>query len=251
MRHPAFLLCLTCLGAIGLPALGRAQMIKSDQLNQDRAKLNLCIERARRSRSFGVGHQDIVPFEIDAGYLARVRKDDPDVTFFAVPGTLVECEVAGNGLYGPAAMDGENWFWHVIRPPSFQPPVNTVRGSQIAAEKCLSDIPTHADLPRFDHAGYFGVNDVGYISPRVATSANRPMIAGVPVSSYDVEVTGAAYFKTNTIDQKMLLYVCLYSPMLQLKVVGWRRDAPGRQVWLKSARQAAAQTHRSLGGALR
>ena len=215
-------------------------MIKSDELNQDRAKLNLCIERARHSRSYGIGDQDLVQFEIDAGYVERARKNDPDVTFFAIPGTLVECQVAGNGLYGPASMDGENWFWRVVRPPSFQPPINTLEGTRIAAERCLADARTHTDLPRFDHGGYLSVNDVGYISPKVTAGANRPMVAGVPVSSYDVEATGVAYFKTGTIDLTMLMYICLYSPMLELRVVGWRRDAPGRQIWLNSARQAAA-----------
>ena len=72
----------------------------------------------------------------------------------------------------------------------------------------------------------------------------RPMIAGVPVSSYDVEVTGLAYFKTSGIDLLMLEFACLYSPMLELKAVGWRRDAAGPQVWLKSARQAITQSRR-------
>lgn len=244
MRFQVVLLLLIFSG--GVPLTAQAQMIKSDELQQDRAKLKLCIERARHNRSFGIGDQDIVPFEIDAGYVARSRTDDPDVTFFATPSSLVECGIAGNGLYGPVTMDGANWFWHVIRPPSFQPPINTVAGSQIAAKRCLADVPRHADLPRFDHAGYFGVSDVGYISPKITTGPNRPMIAGVPVSPYDVEVIGAAYFKTNTIDLTMLMYVCLYSPMLELKTVGWRRDVPGRRIWLKSAREAARQKLPSL-----
>ena len=45
-----------------------------------------------------------------------------------------------------------------------------------------------------------------------------------------------AYFKTSTIDLLMLNYVCLYSPMLELKAVGWRRDAPGPRVWLSWVR---------------
>jgi hypothetical protein len=245
MRVPIFLILLICSRIIGLPTDSYAQMINGKDLQQDRAKLQLCIDRARNSRTFGIGDQDLVPFEIDASYVARVRQDVPNVTFFAIPGRLVECEVAGNGLYSPAVMSGENWFWHVIRPPSFQPPINTEAGTRRAAEKCLGDVPTQADLPRFDHAGYFSVNDVGYISPKISAGPNRPVIAGVPVASYDVEVTGVAYFKTNTIDLTMLMYVCLYSPMLELKVVGWRRDIPGRRIWLKSALQAAAQKSQS------
>ena len=163
------------------------------------------------------------------------------MTFFATPRGLYECEVAGNGLYGPSSVSGENWFWHVIRPPSFQPPINTVAGSQLAASTCLKDVPKHADLPGFDHAGNFGAQDIGYISPRAMTRSARPTIGGVHVSSYDVEVDGVAYFKTSGIDLLMLKFTCLYSPMLELKAIGWRRDIPGVHVWLKSAQEASAQ----------
>ena len=221
-----------------------AQMIRSDALQQDTAKLNLCIDRARHGHSLSIGDQDLVLFEIDAGFVERIRKDTPDVTFFATATALYECEVAGNGLYSPAFSSGENWYWHVIRPPGFQPAINTVDGSRLAANTCLKDVPQHADIPAFDHAGYFGAQDIGYISPKVTSKPNRLRVAGVPVSSYDVEVTGVAYFKTPTIDLLMLEYVCLYSPMLELKAVGWRRDAPGPRVWLKSAHEAAVQGHR-------
>ena len=216
-----------------------AQMIHSNELQQDTAKLNLCIDRARHDHSLAIGNQDLLPFEIDTRYLARVRNTIPDVTFFATAGSLYECEVAGNGLYGPASVSAENWFWHIIRPPSFQPPINTLAGSQLAANTCLKDVPVHADLPAFDHAGYFGAQDMGYISPHQTANHSPDSVAGVPVSSYDVEVTGVAYFKTSGIDLLILQYACLYSPMLKLKAVGWRRDLPGPRVWLKSAKQAA------------
>jgi hypothetical protein len=236
-KHKAIYLVLTVLA---VPTC-RAQMIRSDALQQDTAKLNLCISRARHGP---ITDQDLVPFEIDARFLARARKDNPDMTFFAIPGSLYECEVAGNGLYGPSIAYGENWFWHVIRPPSFQPPINTVAGSQLAAKTCLNDVPQHADLPAFDHAGYYGAQDIGYISPRAMAKPGRPTIGGVAISSYDVEVTGVAYFKTSGIDLLMLEFACLYSPMLELKAVGWRRNAAGPPVWSKSARQAAAQSRR-------
>jgi hypothetical protein len=224
--------------------VGRAQMIRSDALKQDATKLALCIKRARHGHSLTIGHQDLVPFEIDAGCLARARKANPDVTFFATPSSLYECEVAGNGLYGPASASGESWFWHVIRPPSFQPPINTVAGSQLAANTCLKDVPRHADIPGFGHAGYFGARDIGYMSPKEMAKPSRSTIGGVPVSSYDVEVDGVAYFKTSGIDLLMLQFTCLYSPMLELKAVGRRKDTPGPRVWLKSARLAAAQGRR-------
>jgi hypothetical protein len=227
-----------------LAPIGYAQMIRSVALQQDMAKLNLCVDRARHGVGLAIADQDLVPFEIDAGYVARARKEDPNVTFFATPGTLYECKVAGNGLYSAEFGSGESWFWHVIRPPSFQPSINSDAGAHLAADTCLKDVPQHADLPAFDHAGYYTAHDVGYISPRVTAKPTRPTVGGVPVSSYDVEVNGVAYFKTSGIDLLMLEFTCLYSPMLELKAVGWRRDTPGPRVWLKSARQSAAEGHK-------
>jgi hypothetical protein len=83
------------------------------------------------------------------------------------------------------------------------------------------------------------------MSTRVIVKPTRPTIGGVPVSSYDVEVIGVAFFKTSSeIDLLTLEFTCLYSPMLELKAVGWRKDTPGPRVWLKSARQAVAQGRR-------
>jgi hypothetical protein len=241
VKHKVAYLVLTLLAA----PVGHAQMIRSADLQQDTTKLSLCIDRARHGHGLTIADQeDLVPFEIDAGYLARARKEDPVATFFAVPDTLYECR-AGYGLYQPVWGSGESWFWHVIRPPSFQPPINTDAGSQLAANTCLKDVPQHADVPAFDHAGYHTAHDVGYLSPRVTAKPTRPMIGGVPVSSYDVKVTGVAFFKTSSeIDLLTLEFTCLYSPMLELKAVGWRKDTPGPRVWLKSARQAAAQGRR-------
>jgi hypothetical protein len=158
VKHKAVYLVVVLLSV----PIGYAQMIRSDALQQDTAKLNLCINRARHGDSLAIGDQDIVLFEIDGGYLARAKKENPNVTFFATPGSLYECNVAGNGLYGPASASGESWFWHVIRPPSFQPSINTDDGSHLAANTCLRDVPQHADLPAFDHAGYYTAHDVGY-----------------------------------------------------------------------------------------
>jgi hypothetical protein len=226
--------------------IGYAQMIRSDALEQDTVKLKLCIDRARDGQGNGltIGEQDdLVPFEIDAGYVAMVRKQNPSVTFFAVPDRLLEC-MAGSGLYRPVLSSGESWFWHVIRPPSFQPPITTEAGLELAENTCLKDVPRHADLSGFDHALYSTAKDIGYLSPRVTAKPNRPTIGGVPVSSYDVEVYGTAFFKTSSeIDLLTLDFTCLYSPMLELKAVGWRKDTPGPRVWSKSARQVAAQSH--------
>lgn len=235
---------LALLALLGSSVACRAQMIRSENLSQDKTKLDLCIQRARHGVSLGIGNSDLVPFEIDKRYLDRVRLDDPNVTFFATPTGLYQCGVSGLGLYAPTSVSGENWFWHVIRPPSFQPAINTEAGSRIAANACLKDVPPHADISEFDHAGYFGVQDMGYMSPREMARPNHPTVAGVAVTAYDVEVSGVAYFKTAGIDLLMLDYVCLYSPMLELKAVGWRKDHPGPRIWLKSAKQAAGRAPR-------
>lgn len=225
-----------------------AQMVRSDQLKQDQAKLSLCVDRARQDRSFGIGTQELIPFEIDMQFVERVRKEYPDVTFFATTRGLVQCAVTGVGKYGPLFFDnGATWFWHPLipTPPSFEPSIKTAEGERIAGNKCLADLPTHADLANFDHAVYNQAYTVGYLGSKNTDEAHYPMVAGVRVTSFDVEVMGSAYFKTDTVDQIMLLYTCLYSPMLKLKAVGWRKFLPGPQVWLKSARDASTQKLRA------
>jgi hypothetical protein len=234
------------LAILIISRIGCAQMVRSDQLKQDQAKLNLCIDRARHDRSFGIGidSQELIPFEIDTRFVERERTEYPDVTFFATTRGLVQCAVTGIGKYGPLLFDnGATWFWHpsIPAPPSFKPSIETAEGGRIAGNKCLADLPTHADLTNFDHAVYNEAYTVGYLGSKNTDEAHYPMVAGVRVSSFDVEVMGSAYFRTNTVDQIMLLYTCLYSPMLELKAVGWRRPLPGPQVWLKSARDASAQ----------
>jgi len=227
-----------------------AQLVRSDQFNQDQAKLNLCIDRARHDRSFGIGidTQELIPFEIDTRFVERERKEYPDVTFFATTRGLVECAVTGIGKYGPLFFDNSvTWFWHPLipTPPSFEPSIGTAEGERIAGNKCIADLPTHADLANFDHAVYNEAYTVGYLGSKNTDEAHYPMVAGVQVSSFDVEVMGSAYFRTDTVDQIMLLYTCLYSPMLELKAVGWRKFLPGPQVWLKSARDASTQKPRA------
>lgn len=108
-------------------------------------------------------------------------------------------------------------------PPFFQPPINT----DPAADTCLKDIHQHIDLSAtFDRAGYYLPRRWLHVS-QGDDEPTRPKIAGVPISSYDVEVTGSAYFKTLGLDLLALDFTCLYSPMLELEAVGWRRDTPG------------------------
>ena len=52
--------------------ISHAQMIRSDALQQDTAKLNLCIDRARHGIGLAIADQDLVPFEIRCG-LRSVR----------------------------------------------------------------------------------------------------------------------------------------------------------------------------------
>jgi hypothetical protein len=237
---------LMCLAILVLTRTCGAQMVRSDQLKQDQAKLNLCIDRARHDRSFGIGigTQELIPFEIDMQFVERERKEYPEVTFFATTRGLIECTVTGIGKYGPLSFDnGATWYWRPLipTPPSFVPSIETAEGERVAGKKCIADIPTHADLANFDHAVYNQAYTVGYLGSKNTDEAHYPMVAGVRVTSFDVEVMGSAYFKTDTVDQIMLLYTCLYSPMLELKAVGWQTFLPGHKVWLKSARDASTQ----------
>lgn len=230
-----------------------AQLVRSDQLKQDQAKLNLCVDRARHDRSFGIGidTQELIKFEIDTSYVERERKEYPDVTFFATTRGLVQCAVTGIGKYGPLFFDnGATWFWRPLipTPPSFQPSITTAEGGRIAGNKCLADLPSRADLANFDHAVYNEAYSVGYLGSKNTDEAHYPMVGGLRVSSFDVEVLGSAYFRTDTADQIMLLYTCLYSPMLELKSVGWRRPLPGPQVWLKSSREASMRKLQATKG---
>ena len=220
---------VSLLCTLGSSSLVFCQMVRGDTFQQDTAKLNLCIERARRGQGIGIGsEEELVPYEIDERYVERVRNNHPDVTFFATKNGLFECE-SGNGLYSPVSSSGENWFWHIIRPPSFLPGINTPQGARTAAEACLKDVPQKIDLPNFDHAGYYGARDMGYRSANSLPDKLTPPIAGIQVESFDVEVNGIAYFKTPTIGLMTLEFTCLYSPMLRLKAVGWRKSAPGPQ----------------------
>ncbi len=252
MQKPLLFVCLLALCnltlltvPIGHAQQPRAKMIRSDDLQQDKTKLDLCIYRARHRQPsahyvMNIGDQDIVPFEIDAWYLAQRRKEDPNMTFFATgAGTLYECTNWG-GLYGAYSASGESWFFHIFHPPSFQPPIGTIAGAQLAVSTCLKDVPQQTDLSGFDHASTYGAQDVGYISHKATARPTHPSIGGVPVASYDVEVNGVAFFKTSGIDLFTLDFTCLYSPMLKLKAVGWRE----KRAWIKSARQAAGQGHR-------
>src|SRR5260370_28347241 len=94
---------LVCLAILTLSRYFCAQMIKSDQLQQDQAKLKLCIDRSQHDRSFGIGlvDEELIPFEIDMHFVERTRKENPEVTFFATTRNLIECEVTGIGKYGP------------------------------------------------------------------------------------------------------------------------------------------------------
>jgi hypothetical protein len=78
-------------------------MVRSDKFQQDQTKVDLCIDRARHDRSFGIGigTEELIPFEIDMSFVERSRRESPDVTFFATTGGLIECEVSGIGKYGP------------------------------------------------------------------------------------------------------------------------------------------------------
>jgi hypothetical protein len=229
---------------------GYSQMVSSDQLKQDPAMLKLCIDRSRQSQSFGIGSAELIPFAIDKKFVERERQQYPDITFFASTRGLVECTVTGTGKYGPLIIDSGGGVWKsmVPMPPMFKPSIETAQGSTIAGKECISELPAHSDLANFDHALFTRVYSVGYLGAKSTDSYNPSTIAGTRVESCDVIVNGSAYFKAKSVDQTMLLYACLYSPMLELKAVGWGSYLPGAKLWLKSARLASSYQPSSAKG---
>ena len=84
-----------------LTSLAPGQMVLNDAISNDPAKEGLCALRAKHA----LGTFDAVPFEIDSGYVARMRSLNPDATFVAMDGItpqLVECYLSPRtGRYEP------------------------------------------------------------------------------------------------------------------------------------------------------
>ena len=92
--------------------LAHADMVLNSTIGNDPGKEQLCMSRAKATKT--------VPFMINTGYVASVRKNYPDVVFIVASdgphrGAMTECWLRwGSGKYEPASFANEDWYWHLM-----------------------------------------------------------------------------------------------------------------------------------------
>jgi hypothetical protein len=209
--HPRWLTVIGMLSCLAGTATG--QMVRSETIGNDPAKEHLCASRAKATQ----GTSKTVPFEIDSGYVARSRALNPDATFIAIGGQLIECFLLeGSGQYGPAVISPEQSFWHLIKPQQSQPPIGTLQGDSFAVNVCRKAALSKITKRSFDHTAISLVTEV---------NAGRPvyhpgiLIGGKKAENYDVVVKGNAFYGPANPDLTAIAFACLLSPMLELKAV--------------------------------
>lgn len=200
---------ISLFAACLLPAVCGAQMVPSDSIGNDPTKEKLCAERAKMGKP--------VPFMIDQRYVNSARSSNPDATFIAVDdGQLIQCHLlAGSGKYGPASYSPEQRFWQLVKPEQFKPGINTDRGIAMAAEACTSIVPDRINRPNFDHIVRTSVIEAS------KREAGRT-IGGKKAERYDIIVTGKSFYKAAGPDLATIDFICLLSPMLEVRSVQWR-----------------------------
>lgn len=212
--HVSFACALLALGGFVAPAIALAEMLHSDSIGNDPQKEKLCAERAHSG--------PVVPFEIDAQYLAMSRSNHGDATFVAVDGIttqLVECYLQPTtGTFQPISFSPEQWYWHPIRPPRYEPSVQTPKGAAQARSVC--ERAALEELPKkdFDHTAYTtaAVRAMTY----TPTGAHSLSVVGrKKVERFDVIVEGLALYRSSGPDMTRVSFRCLLSPMLDLKSV--------------------------------
>jgi len=198
-------------GLLLFSGLARAEMVRNDTLGNDPTKEQLCASRAKG---------EAVPFEIDSRYVASARASHPDVTFIAIDGIsprLVECYLReGTGKYEPASSSPQQSYWHLIKPKQHDPPINSPKGSALAAKICMEAAPAKIDRPNFDHSVYSTVVEISLGSPLYRPGAS---IAGEKAERYDVAVKGTAFYKSDGPDLASVNFTCLLSPMFDIKAI--------------------------------
>jgi hypothetical protein len=196
-----------------LAGTATGQMVRSETIGNDPAKEQLCASRAKATQ----GTSQTVPFEIDSGYVARSRVLNPDATFIAIGGQLVECFLLeGSGQYGPAVISPEQWFWHLIKPRQFQPPIGTLEGDSFAMNVCRKAALAKITKQNFDHSATSLVTGVYAGSPVYHPGV---LIGEKKAENYDVVVKGKAFYGPANPDLTAIAFTCLLSPMLELKAV--------------------------------
>lgn len=208
---------IAVVGVILFSTAVAAQMISGNSIGNDPTKEKLCTLRAK-----SWGTVETVPFEIDSGYLARERKDHPDATFLVVGSTLVECFLrSGTGRFEPDNGSGENWFWHLIKPPQYQPGYFTNEGERVALDACLKSASDKTKRPDFDHSIHFAPLEVGAGSAGGLYHAGV-VIGGKKAQHYDIVLNGTLFFKSNGPDLRATKFICLLSPMLEFKAIAFK-----------------------------
>jgi hypothetical protein len=220
----------TNVGGIKSPST-TSGMIRSDSIGNDPDKERLCISRCQQ-HSFCTNTK-IVPFMIDPKYVARIRAWHPDVTFIATDnGQLVECFLReGTGRYEPDGSSGDMPYWHLIKPPQFDPGINTVQGSNMAVNACLNVAKERISHPNFDHSVSSSVVEINDTSTRLVNPqwakehgldlhgyTVGALIAGQKAERYDITIEGTSFYRPKSgPDLDAINFRCLFSPMLELK----------------------------------
>jgi hypothetical protein len=204
----------------------KAEMVRNDRIGNDPAMEKLCIERLEESKQFSP--LKLIPFEIDKDYVSRVRTSqggDPKATFIAVETVvgsyLIECSGVG-GRYGPGISQPENNLWHLIRPPQFQPSINTSAGIAIAVNRCLDAGVRKLNRPDLDHTSSYRIVTEVLSDSKGVRYRTGMLIGNVTVERFDVVTTGSAFYKTGKPDMDMVEFTCLFSPMLEVKALEFK-----------------------------
>ncbi len=202
---------IVILGLIFSSTTAYAEMISSDAIGNDPAKVKLCAARAKVKP---------VPFEIDSRYVESARATHPDITFIAGGGgynQLIECYLReGTGKYEPASMSPEGIYWHLPRPKQFSPGLSTLQGRDMAAKACTDAAEEKSTRPGFDHSSASLVVEIVERNPRYHPGA---IIAGKKADNYDIAVEGESFYKSSGPDLAAVNFKCLLSPMLDVKAV--------------------------------
>jgi hypothetical protein len=180
-------------------------MVSSNSLGNDPEKERLCASRV------GLPGK-IVPFEIDARYVASAKARHHDVTFIAVDGIspqLVECYLReGTGKYEPALYSPEQAYWHTLKPAGSG--ISTEKARSKAIKVCLDSVYAKLNGTGFDHS----VNTEPF---EVDINRAGTLIAGEKAYRYDVVVGGKSFFKSLGPDLNSVSFSCLLTRSLELR----------------------------------
>jgi hypothetical protein len=190
-----------------------AQMLPNGSIGNDPSKERLCAERAKKSLS-----GPLVPFEIDARYLASSRRQNSDVTFIAIDPKigvpqLVECYLrSGTGRYEPASSSPEQWYWRTIKRKGSG--IDNVNARSRATKTCIDAAVSKSSKNGFHHSILSNMFEID------KKRAGIP-IGGKPAERYDISVEGTLFYRTSGPDLAPVKFHCLLSRGLTLKAINF------------------------------